>query len=217
MSQIISEFSNMIARKPGFALIALLITAVTGCSSPAPRISDTHYNIETSIAPVSYGIATTIQLAKLDLRGIQSGRSLVLIYDTNPVQLREKRGHYWHSAPAHLLKRLISETLDKASQDIRFGTSANMQNPAYELEIDMRMFAFAPGKEAVVELEAVLKNQQNDIVMHYVLDRTVPLAGETPLAGVHGLQNALSQILTDLSTRLACHVTLSKISKFSKC
>lgn len=212
-----SRFQNMITRLTGLGVIAFLAIGVSGCSSPAARVPDTHYNIEIDVSPVSYGSNATIQLSKLDMRGVQSGRALTIISDTNPIQLQEIRGHYWHSAPARLLKRTISETMDKASQDIRFGTPGNMQNPDYKLEIDVRMFAFAPAEDAIVKLAMVLRDRQNNLVMHYVLEQSTPVAGDAPLKGVHGLQDALSQVVLDISDKLACHVKSSKISKSSKC
>lgn len=200
-----------------FAAIALMLASIGGCSAPAPRVADTHYNIETSITPITYGIDAKIQLTKLDMRGIQSSRALVLITDTDPIQLQEKRGYYWHSAPALLLQRTISETLDSASHDIRFGTSANMQNPDYTLDIDMRLFAFSPGAYAIVTMEAVIRNQNDDIVMHDVFSKTATLDDSSPLDGVHGLQNALAKVLEVLTAKLACHVGSSTLSKLSKC
>ena len=212
-----SRFHNMIIKITGLGVIAFLASGLTGCSSPAPRVPDTHYNIEISVPPVNYGIDTTIQLSKLDMRGVQSGRALTIMSAADPIQLQEIRGHYWHSAPARLLKRTISESMDKASQDIRFGTSANMQDPNYNLEIDVRMFAFAPGKDAIVKMLMVLRDRQNNLVMHYMLEHLTPVTGDAPLQGVHGLQDALSQVVLDMSDKLACHVISSKISKSSKC
>jgi phospholipid/cholesterol/gamma-HCH transport system permease protein len=40
---------------------------------------------------------------------------------------------------------------------------------------------------------------------------------DAPLKGVNGLQDALSQVVLDMSDKLACHVSSSKISKSSKC
>lgn len=200
-----------------FSTIALMLTSMGGCTSPAPRMADTHYNIETSIPPTRYGTEATIQLTKLDMRGIQSSRALVIIRDTDPIQLQEKRGHYWHSAPALLLKRTISETLDSASHDIRFGTNVTIQDPDYTMDIDMRLFAFTPDAHAIVEMGFVIRNQDGEIMLHDVLLKTASLDGSASLDGVHGLQSALAKALEALSARLACHVTPSKISTLSKC
>lgn len=200
-----------------FGAIIVLLTIIGGCTSPAPRMADTHYNIETSIPPIHYGTEATIQLTKLDMRGIQSSRALVIISDTDPIQLQERRGHYWHSAPALLLKRTISETLDSASHDIRFCTNVTMQDPDYTMDIDMRLFAFTPDVHATVEMGFVIRNQDGDIMLHDVLLKTASLDGASSLDGVHGLQSALAKALEALSARLACHVTSSKISTLSKC
>lgn len=200
-----------------FSAIMLILTSMGGCTSPAPRIADTHYNIETSVPPTRYGTEASIQLRKLDMRGIQSSRALVIISDKDPIQLQEKRGHYWHSAPALLLKRTISETLDSASYDIRFGTNATMQDPDYTMDIDMRLFAFTPDAHAIVEMGFVIRNQDDDILLHDVLRKTASLDGASSLDGVHGLQSALARTLDTLSARLACHVTSSRISTLSKC
>ncbi|WP_438997423.1 ABC-type transport auxiliary lipoprotein family protein [Candidatus Puniceispirillum sp.] len=200
-----------------FSVIMLILTSMGGCTSPAPRMADTHYNIETSVPPTRYGTEASIQLRKLDMRGIQSSRALVIISATDPIQLQENRGHYWHSAPALLLKRTISETLDSASYDIRFGTNVTMQDPDYTMDIDMRLFAFTPDAHAIVEMGFVIRNQDDDIVLHDVLRKTASLDGVSSLDGVHGLQIALAKTLEALSARLACHVTSSKISTLSKC
>lgn len=200
-----------------FTTIALMLTCIAGCTSPTPRLPDTHYDIEAAIKPITYGSDVTIQLSKVDMRGIQSSRAVTIISDTDPIQLQEKRGHYWHSAPALLLKRTISETLNKASRDIRFGTSMTMQNPDYILDIDMRLFAFKPNRDAVIEMGYVIRNRDGEIVMHDVLYETARLNGASALDGLHGLQAALAQTLDALSHNLACHVIASEISKSSKC
>ena len=71
----------MMARQPpllmrmGAALMAAVILAA--CAAAPARDPDTHYELDVAIDPVSFGKTGSVVLRRVDIRGLQSGRSLI--------------------------------------------------------------------------------------------------------------------------------------------
>ena len=142
-------------------------------------------------------------LRRVDIRGIQSGRPLVQIIGNEPVKFREERGHYWHVSAPTLLERSISDALSASSVDATFGTSTTMQNADFQYSIDVRLFAYKPGQEALVIFGAVVKNKKGLIVLSETYQADAKLATAQPADAVNALGNALSAALADMASDLA--------------
>ena len=77
-----------------------------------PEMQDTYYDMQPDIAPVTFQSDKTLKLQSVSVKGLQSGRSLVIEKATNPVQYQEVRGHLWHVAPSTLIENAISDVSD---------------------------------------------------------------------------------------------------------
>jgi len=82
---------------------ALLLLAA--CAAAPARAPDTHYDLQTSIPPLSFGVEGSVMLRRVDVRGLQSGRPLITMVGEDPVRFREQRGHFWHVATPTLVER----------------------------------------------------------------------------------------------------------------
>ena len=179
------------------------VIALGACSAKPARDVDAHYDISVEVPSTAYGTDATVMLRRVDIRGIQSGRPLVQISGIDPVKYQEVRGHYWHVSAPTLLERAISTALATSSADAIFGTSANMQNADFQYSIDMRLFAYEPGKGAHVIFGVVVKDKKGRIVLSETYQAEANLTTTQPADAVNALGNALSAALTDMATDLA--------------
>lgn len=188
-----------------FVLVAALF-ALAACAAKPARDSDSHYDIAITVPATSFGSDSSIMLRRVDIRGIQSGRPLIQIIASNPVEFQEERGHYWHVSAPTLLERAITDSLGAASTDAVFGTSANMQDADYQYSVDMRLFAYEPGGNAQVAFNVVVKDDKGRIVLSQDYATTSPLASPAPAAAVNALGAAFSAALSEMAADLAATI-----------
>ncbi len=184
----------------------LLIVSVMGlaaCSSKAVRKADTHYDIAISIPSTSFGTSAEVMLRRVDIRGLQSGRSLVHITGDNPPQFQEERGHFWHVAAPTLLERAIDNAMQTASTDATFGTNSTISNAGYSYTIDMIMFAFEPAGDARIAFQATVKDSRGKIVLSDTYKAIAPLGSAGPANGVRALGEGMSAALSAFAADLA--------------
>ena len=103
------------------AVAGLLVLAA--CSAAPARSPDAHYDLDVVMAPVSFGTEAAIALRRVDVRGLQSGRSLVIVTGTEPIRFQEQRVHFWHFATPTLIERAFLTSMNEASADATFGAS----------------------------------------------------------------------------------------------
>ena len=183
------------------ACLAMLMLAA--CSAAPVRSPDTHYELDVTMAPVSFGAEAAIALRRVDIRGLQSGRSLVIVTGTDPVRFQEQRGHFWHVATPTLIERAFLTTMNEASTDAAFGTSDSFDKVDYRVTLAVSRFAYVPGGEAMVDFDATVTAANGDVVLARSYWGRAPLADAAPADGVNGLGVALGKAMTVFAGELA--------------
>lgn len=183
------------------ACLAILVLAA--CSAAPVRNPDTHYELDVAMAPVSFGTDATIALRRVDIRGLQSGRSLVMVTGTEPVRFQEQRGHFWHVATPTLIKRAFLTTMNDASTDAAFGTEDSFESVDFQLSLTISRFAYVPGGEAMVNFDATVNGATGEVVLARSYWGRAPVAGNAPTDGVNSLGVALGEAMTVFAGELA--------------
>ena len=183
------------------ACLAILVLAA--CSAAPVRNPDTHYELDVAMAPVSFGTDATIALRRVDIRGLQSGRSLVMVTGTEPVRFQEQRGHFWHVATPTLIKRAFLTTMNDASTDAAFGTEDSFESVDFQLSLTISRFAYVPGGEAMVNFDATVNGATGEVVLAPSYCGRAPVAGNAPTDGVNSLGVALGEAMTVFAGELA--------------
>ena len=184
----------------GTCLAILLLAA---CSAAPVRSPDTHYELDVTMAPVSFGAEAAIALRRVDIRGLQSGRSLVIVTGTDPLRFQEQRGHFWHVATPTLIERAFLTAMNDASTDAAFGSSDSFDSVDYRLTLTVSRFAHVPGVEAMVDFDATVNAADGDVVLARSYWGRAPLVGDAPADGVNGLGEALGEAMMVFATELA--------------
>ena len=177
--------------------------ALAACSAAPARSPDTHYELDVVMEPVSFGSEANIALRRVDIRGLQSGRSLITVAGTDPIRFQEQRGHFWHVATPTLIERAFLTTMNEASSDAAFGTSESFDSVDYRMAITVTRFAYMPGGEAMVNFDATVTAGGGDVVLARSYWGRAPMAADTPAAGVTALGAALSEAMTVFAGELA--------------
>ena len=177
-----------------FVKKTLLLCVAAGfllsCSAAGPRTPDTHYDLAVTLPSQSFGSSTAIALQRVDMRGLQSGRAVVMITGDMPRQFQEVRGHYWHVAAPTLIERAFLAAMNTASTDAHFGTGKAMPDAAFRLALVVNEFAFAPQGMASISFEAVMTRRTGEIVLSESYHGTAPVAGADASDGVLALSAA---------------------------
>jgi len=194
---------TFLARKRTLAGIAVAMLVLAGCSAAPVRSPDTHYDLDVTMAPVSFGAEAAIALRRVDVRGLQSGRSLVIITGTDPVRFQEQRGHFWHVATPTLIERAFLTAMNDASTDAAFGTSDSFNSVDFRLVLSVSRFAYVAGGEAMVDFDATVISANGDVLLARSYWGRAPLAGDGPADGVNGLGAALGEAMTVFAGELA--------------
>jgi ABC-type uncharacterized transport system auxiliary subunit len=183
------------------AIAGLLV--LVACSAAPVRSPDTHYDLDVAMAPVGFGAEVAIALRRVDVRGLQSGRSLVIVTGTDPVRFQEQRGHFWHVATPSLIERAFLTTMNEASTDAAFGTSDSFDKIDYRLVLTVSRFAYVPGGEAMVDFDATVNAADGDVLLARSYWGRAALAGEAPADGVNALGVAFGEAMTVFAGELA--------------
>ena len=115
----IATRANILIRIGATMIAAAMLAA---CAAAPARSPDTHYELDVTMAPVTFGANGSMALRRVDIRGLQSGRSLITVAGESPLRFREERGHFWHVATPTLIERAFLVTMNDASTDMAFGT-----------------------------------------------------------------------------------------------
>ena len=191
---------SLLLRIAGPVVAALILAA---CAAAPTRAPDTHYELDASIPPVSFGVNGSVVLRRVDVRGLQSGRSLITIIGEEPMRFQEERGHFWHVATPTLIERAFLNAMNEASADAAFGTSESFASVDYRMAITVTRFAYMPGGEAMVNFDATVTEGGGDVVLARSYWGRAPLAADTPAAGVTALGAALGEAMTVFAAELA--------------
>ena len=142
-------------------------------------------------------------LRRVDIRGLQSGRSLVTVSGQAPLRFQEQRGHFWHVATPTLIERAFLTTMNDASTDLVFGTADSLDDPDYRMILTVTRFAYDEAGEAMVNFDATVSASGGDVVLARSYWGRAPLAGATPADGVNALGEALGEAMGVFAGELA--------------
>ena len=180
------------------AVMGLSILALSACSSAPARDADTYYDMRPEIGDVSFGSDKTLKIQSVSVKGLQSGRSLIIEKDTNPIQYQEVRGHLWHVSPSDLIETSMSNALIQASQDLVIGTSDTIDGEDLRLRIVVTKFHFSPNDTAKLAFDAVIKDKRGKIISSTRYDLSQPISGSGYDNAVLALETALEKALGSL-------------------
>ena len=183
------------------AVAGLLVLAAY--SAVPVRSPDTHYDLDVVMAPVSFGTEAAIDLRRVDVRGLQSGRPLVIVTGTEPIRFQEQRGHFGHVATPTLIKRAFLTAMNEASVDATLGASDSFDKIDYQLALNVTRFAYVPGGEAMVDFDATVNTSDGDVLLARSYWGWAPLVGEVPAEGFNALGVALGEAMTVFAGELA--------------
>ena len=185
------------------ALCGLALISLGACSQAPARNADTYYDIRPQIADIAFGSDKVLKIQSVSVKGLQSGRSLVIESGTNPVQYQEVRGHLWHVAPSDLIETALVNALTKASQDLKIGTSDTIDNEELRLKIVVSQFHIAPDTSAHIAFDAMLKDKRGKIITSTRYQMNEPILGTGYEAAVSALENGLSDAFSALAKDMA--------------
>lgn len=182
------------------ALCGIGLLVLSACSSAPARDADTYYDMRPEMADITFQSDKRLKVQSVSVKGLQSGRSLVIEQATSPVQYQEVRGHLWHVAPSTLIENAISETLMAASQDLQIGTSDTLDDEDMRLRIVVRKFHFTADQNAHLAFAAVLKDKRGKIISSTNYDITEPITEAGYQGAVLSLEKAMSQAIANLAS-----------------
>lgn len=185
----------------GAVLMAGMLLAA--CAAAPARDPDTHYELDVAMDAVSFGTSGSMVLRRVDIRGLQSGRSLITVTGESPLRFQEQRGHFWHVATPTLIERAFLTTMNDASTDLVFGTADNLDDPEYRMILTVTRFAYDESGEAMVNFDATVSASGGDVVLARSYRGRAPLAGGTPADGVTALGKALGEAMGVFAGELA--------------
>ena len=191
---------SLLLRIAGPVVAALILAA---CAAAPTRAPDTHYELDASIPPISFGVNGSVVLRRVDVRGLQSGRSLITVIGEEPMRFQEERGHFWHVATPTLVERGMLTAFNAASSDLVFGTTDSLDKPDYRLVVTVTRFAYDPSGDAMVNFDATVTKSGGGVVLARSYWGRAPLADPSPAAGVTAIGAAFGEAMTVFSGELA--------------
>lgn len=191
---------SLLLRIAGPVVAALILAA---CAAAPTRAPDTHYELDASIPPISFGVNGSVVLRRVDVRGLQSGRSLITVIGEEPMRFQEERGHFWHVATPTLVERGMLTAFNAASSDLVFGTTDSLDKPDYRLVVTVTRFAYDPSGDAMVNFDATVTKSGGGVVLARSYWGRAPLADSSPAAGVTAIGAAFGEAMTVFSGELA--------------
>lgn len=191
---------SLLLRIAGPVVAALILAA---CAAAPTRVPDTHYELDASIPPISFGVNGSVVLRRVDVRGLQSGRSLITVIGEEPMRFQEERGHFWHVATPTLVERGMLTAFNAASSDLVFGTTDSLDKPDYRLVVTVTRFAYDPSGDAMVNFDATVTKSGGGVVLARSYWGRAPLADSSPAAGVTAIGAAFGEAMTVFSGELA--------------
>ena len=193
-----NDFTRMSVKwAPFMAICASLFLAA--CTAAPARVADKYYDLQPRIGSFMFGSNASIRVDSITVKGLQSGRPLVIQAGDAPVHYEEVRGHLWHVAPSTLLQRAIVDALSDASGDATIGTSETLDTNDFRLKLTVTKLVIMPDEAAAIDIEAVLKNKSGDILLVETYQGQTGVRGAGYDAAVLAMQDALADVITRLA------------------
>lgn len=185
------------------ALTGALLLGLAACSSAPARDADIFYDIRPSLADISYGSTKSVKLQSVSIKGIQSGRPLVIETNDAPLSFQDVRGHLWHEAPASLIETAIADALIASSQDLIIGTADTIDREDYRLKIIVSKFHFTKTNRAYFAFDAVIKDGRGNILSSERYEFEEAYEGTDYGAAVTALEAAITKGISAISDDIA--------------
>ena len=185
------------------ALCGVALLALGACSQAPARNADTYYDLQPQIADIAFGSDKVLKIQSVSVKGLQSGRSLVIESGENPVRYQEVRGHLWHVAPSEMIETALANALIEASQDLKVGTSDTIDNVEFRLKIVVSQFHIQPGTSAHIAFDAMLKNKRGKIITSTRYEISEPITGTGYDGAVRALESGLANAFSTLAHDVA--------------
>ena len=155
------------------------------------------------MASVGFGSEANIALRRVDIRGLQSGRSLITVTGTDPVRFQEQRGHFWHVATPTLIERAFLNAMNEASSDAAFGTSESFRQCRLQDGDHGHPLRLHARRRRHGQFRRHRDGRRRRCCPCPKLLGRAPLAADTPAAGVTALGAALGEAMTVFAAELA--------------
>lgn len=184
-------------------VIALTATMLAACSAAPKRDADRFYGLTVEPIEQSYGSTAQIEVRPVTIKGVQSGRPLVIQESEAPLQLVESRGHFWHSQPAYLIQDLTIQALNQGATDAKFGTSDTLKTIDYRLRLTATDFSYVPSSHALITIKMSLQTRSGEVITSGSYEARAPLSSDVPSAATSAFGAAMELILTDMASDIA--------------
>ena len=183
--------------------IALATFMLAACSAAPKRDADRFYGLNVEAIQQSYGSTAQIEVRPVTIKGVQSGRPLVIQESAAPLQLVESRGHFWHSQPAYLIQDSTIEALNQGTTDARFGTSDTLKMIDYRLRLTATQFSYMPSSHAMVAITMSLQTRSGEVITAGNYEAKAELTSDAPADATAAFGTAMEMILTDMAADIA--------------
>ena len=184
-------------------ILGAAVSMLAACSAAPKRDADRFYDLQVEPIVERYGQKVEIDVKPVTIKGVQSGRALIIQESATPLQLVESRGHFWHSQPSYLLQNATISALNAGSADAVFGTSDSLKRVNYRLRMTATHFAYSPEGDAHVALQMSLQTKSGEVITSGSYEASAPLASPAPIDAISAFGTATSLILQAVAADIA--------------
>ncbi|GAA4818048.1 hypothetical protein GCM10011365_12040 [Marinicella pacifica] len=177
-------------------ILATSLLLLSACSNQ-PAVVKKYYrlsSLDNSQLSLSPEKRPSVVITRPKGMSILAGRPMVAtVEDGALVQLNH---HYWLESPTLLVQQILSQWAEQHWQQIK--THVAFDKPIERLDSEILAFE-KDGNQAKVSLHFILTAADGHIILDQTLSRQLTISGEGYAGFVHSINNAVNQILTDLS------------------
>ncbi len=190
-----------------FLVLMGLAVGLAGCAQPPPR-SDTFYRLELPAAQRLPSEATSgiLEVARLDVDGVLSQRSLAYIDERTPINVQSYRYEYWTDAPGMLVQSGLVDFLRQSNIARTVLTPDARATADYTLRGRIKRFEqVLAGKatKGVAEIEFTLSGRDGKLLLVKRYMAEAPAASDSPQAAIRAITEAVGKIAAELARDIA--------------
>jgi len=189
-----------------FVIIGAAVAILTACSAAPKREADRFYDLAVEPVMERYGQIAEIEVRPVTIKGVQSGRALVIQESASPLQLVEQRGHFWHSQPSYLLQNAIIDSLNAGSEDAVFGKSDSLKQINYRLKLTATHFAYAPNGAAHIAIDMSLQTKSGQVLTSGSYTAESPVRSAEIIDAVRAFSEATTIIFQAIASDIAAAI-----------
>ena len=184
-------------------ILGTAMAVLASCSAAPKREADRFYDLNVEAISERYGQIAEIEIKPVTIKGVQSGRALIIQESATPLQLVESRGHFWHSQPSYLLQNAAISGLNAGSSDVVFGKSDSLKRINYRLRLTATHFAYEPDGQALISMEMSLQTKSGQVLASGSYTASAPLESPAPIDAVSAFGTATSLVLQAIAADIA--------------